>query len=73
MPRRWKPLKKIESTRRSYAEKKELAAKLADAAECGSEEDFVQAVKTFKPNIGKEELETWIMRFRDAAREKRGL
>lgn len=53
--------------------KRELARKLADAVEFGTEEDFVAAVKNFKPDIAQEELRTWIMRFRDAVREKRGL
>jgi hypothetical protein len=30
-------------------------------------------VKTFKANVGTEELKAWIMRFHDARREKRGL
>jgi hypothetical protein len=43
------------------------------ALEYGTEEEFVAAVKAFKPDAGKEELKAWIMRFRDARREKRGL
>lgn len=53
--------------------KQVLAKKLNDAVAYGSDEDFVEAVKTFRPDIGKEELKTWIMRFHDAVREKRGL
>jgi hypothetical protein len=37
------------------------------------EDDFVSAVKGYKPDITKEELKEWIMRFRAAVREKRGL
>jgi hypothetical protein len=36
------------------------------------EDDFVSAVKGYKPDITKEELQEWIMRFRAAVREKRG-
>jgi hypothetical protein len=38
-----------------------------------TEEDFVAAVESYKPAIGKAELKDWIMRFRGARREKRGL
>jgi hypothetical protein len=34
---------------------------------------ILSPVKNFKPDIAPEELRTWIMRFRDAVREKRGL
>lgn len=73
MPRRWKPPKEDRTDAEGLRRKKELAQKLADAVESGSEQDFVEAVKAFKPDIGKEELKAWIMRFRDAVREKRGL
>lgn len=73
MTRRWMPPKEQRTDSEAIHRKKELAKKLADAVECGSEEDFVEAVKTFKPDIKKEELKGWIMRFRDAVREKRGL
>jgi hypothetical protein len=53
--------------------KRELAEKLADAVEYGTEEDFVAAVKNYNPQIGKAELKSWIMRFHAARREKRGL
>jgi len=46
---------------------------LAFAVEYGTEEEFVAAVKEFRADVGKEELKTWIMRFHDARREKRGL
>jgi hypothetical protein len=32
----------------------------------------VSAVKGYKPDIRKEELQEWVMRFRAAVREKRG-
>ena len=53
--------------------KRELAEKLADAVDYGTEEDFVEAVKNYKPEIGNAELKALIMRFRAARREKRGL
>lgn len=73
MPRRWKPAKEERTDAEAIRRKKELAKKLADAVEYGTEEDFVAAAKTFKPGIGSDELKVWIMRFRDAVREKRGL
>jgi hypothetical protein len=53
--------------------KKQLSEKLAFAVEYGTEKEFVAAVKKFKPDVSKEELKAWIMRFRDARREKRGI
>jgi len=53
--------------------KRELAEKLAFAVEYGTEDEFVAAVKKFKPDVGEEELKGWIMRFHDARRAKRGL
>jgi hypothetical protein len=53
--------------------KKELAGKLADAVAYGTEENFIAAVKKFKPNVGIEEIKAWITRFHDARREERGL
>jgi undecaprenyl pyrophosphate synthase len=72
MPR-WRPPKKDRTDAATVRRKKELAEKLAFAVEYGTEEEFVDAVKKFKPDVGKEELKAWIMRFRDARREKRGL
>jgi hypothetical protein len=73
MPRRWKPTKAERTDAEVIRRKKELAEKLAFAVEYGTEEEFVAEVKKFKPDVGKEELKVWIMRFRDARREKRGL
>ncbi|MGA9508077.1 MAG: hypothetical protein WBV55_05455 [Candidatus Sulfotelmatobacter sp.] len=73
MAGRWKPLKEQRTDAEAIRRKKELAEKLAFAVEYGTEEEFVAAVKKFKPDLGKQELKTWIMRFRDARREKRGL
>ena len=42
--------------RGSDTRKKELAEKLADAVDYGTQEDFVAAVKSYKPEIGKAEL-----------------
>ena len=52
---------------------REFADKLELIVENLGEDDFVSAVKGYKPDITKEELQEWIMRFRDAVREKRGL
>ena len=71
--RRWKPTKAERTDAEAIRRKKELAGKLAFAVEYGTEEEFVAEVKKFKPDVGKEELKVWIMRFRDARREKRGL
>ena len=73
MAGRWKPPKENRVDAETIRRKKELAEKLAFAVEYGTQEDFVAAVKKFKPDIGKDELKAWIMRFHDARREKRGL
>jgi hypothetical protein len=73
MAGRWKPPKEDRVDPEAVHRKKELAEKLAFAVEYGTEEDFVAAVKKFKPDMGKEELKTLIMQFHDARREKRGL
>jgi undecaprenyl pyrophosphate synthase len=73
MKDQWKPRKEDRIDADAVRRKKELAGKLAFAVEYGTEEDFVAAVKKFKPDVEKEELKVWIMRFHDARREKRGL
>jgi len=73
MASRWKPPREDRIDAEAIRRKKELAEKLAFAVEYGTEEEFVAAVKKFKPGVGKEELKAWIMRFHDARREKRGL
>lgn len=73
MARRWKPPKSERTDAEALRRKKELAEKLAFAVEYGTEDEFVAAVKKFKPDVGKEELKAWITRFHDARREKRGL
>ena len=73
MKTRWKPPKEDRTDAETIRRKKELAEKLAFVVEYGTEEEFVAAVKEFKPDVGKEELKLWIMRFHDARREKRGL
>ncbi len=50
-----------------------LSDKLELIAEYLGEDDFVSAVKGYKPDVTKEELQKWIMLFRAAVREKRGL
>jgi hypothetical protein len=73
MPRRWKPPKEERTDIEKIRRKKELQQKLAELLEYGTEEDFVQAVKLRRPDVGAEELRALIRRFRDAVREKRGL
>lgn len=73
MKRTWKPPKEDRTDAEAVHRKKELAEKLAFAVEYGTEEEFIAAVKKFKPDVGKDDLKTWIMQFRDARREKRGL
>jgi hypothetical protein len=66
---RWKPPKDTDELRR----RREREEELADIVSYGTEEDFVAAVKAYKPEVGKDELQTLIMQFRAAVREKRGL
>ena len=73
MAGRWKPPKEDRTDAEAIRRKRELAEKLAIAVEYGTEEEFVAAVKKFKPDVGKENVKAWIMRFHDARREKRGL
>lgn len=73
MVARWKPPKSERSDAEAILRKKKLAERLAFAVEYGTEDEFVAAVKEFKPNVSKEELKEWITRFHDARREKRGL
>jgi hypothetical protein len=73
MSPRWKPPKEDRTHAEVLRRKRELAEKLAFAVEYGTEDEFVAAVKKFKPDVGKEELKRWIMRFHDARRAKRGL
>ena len=72
-PDRWKPPKDQRTDAEMVRRKKERAEKLAFAVEYGTDEEFVAAVKKFKPDVGNEELKAWIMWFHDARREKRGL
>jgi hypothetical protein len=73
MAGRWKPPKEQRTDAEAVRRKRELAEKLAFAVEYGTEEEFVAGVKKFKPDVGKEELKSWIMLFHAARREKRGL
>ena len=73
MPSRWKPPQEQRTDAETVRRKRELAEKLSFAVEYGTEDEFVAAVKKFKPEVGKEELKLWIKRFHDARREKRGL
>ncbi len=51
----------------------EIRRGLPDILEYGTEEDFVELVKKWLKDITAEDLKEWIMLFRDAVREKRGL
>jgi hypothetical protein len=73
MASRWKPPKEQRIDEETLRRKRELAEKLAFEVEYGTEEEFVAAVKKFKPEVGREELKDWITRFHAARREKRGL
>jgi len=73
MAGRWKPSREDRTDAEVIRRKRELAEKLAFAVEYGTEEEFVAAVKKFKPSVGREELKAWITRFHEARREKRGL
>jgi undecaprenyl pyrophosphate synthase len=73
MKRSWKPPIEDRTDAELIRRKKKLAEKLAFAVEYGTEEEFIAAVREFKPDVGKEELKAWLMQFRDARREKRGL
>lgn len=73
MAGRWKPPKEDRTDHEAVRREKELRRKLADIVEFGTEEDFVAAIKAYRPGVGKEELKALIMQFRAAVREKRGL
>jgi undecaprenyl pyrophosphate synthase len=73
VPGRWKPPKSEQTDAEVLRRKKELAEKLAFAVEYGTEDEFVAAVKEFKPDVGKEDLKDWIKLYHAARRAKRGL
>jgi hypothetical protein len=73
MPRRWKPPKEDRTDAEAVRREREFQQDLRDILEYGTEEDFVAALKNYKPDIGKEEIQDSIMQFRVYAREKRGL
>ena len=52
---------------------REARERLAELLDYGTEEDFVVAVKTWKPGVTPDELKDWIRRFHSARSEKRGL
>jgi hypothetical protein len=64
---------KTDEQREAERRRREFADKLELIVENLGEDDFVSAVKGYKPDITTEELQEWIMRFRAAVREKRGL
>ena len=65
--------------RRDYYDEERLRAiaeirrGLPDILEYGNETDFVELVKKWLKDIPAEDLKEWIMLFRAAVREKRGL
>lgn len=71
--RRWKPPKQDRTDAEAVRREKQFLQNLNDILEYGSEEDFIEALKIYKPDIGKEELQKSIMQFRVYVREKRGL
>jgi hypothetical protein len=73
MPRRWKPPKSDRTDAEAVRREREFQRDLRDILEFGTEDDFVAALKDYKPDIGKEELQESIMQFRVYVREKRGL
>ena len=73
MAGRWKPRKEERTDADAVRREQQFHRDLSDILEYGTEEDFVAALKIYKPDIGKEQLQTLIMQFRDAVREKRGL
>jgi hypothetical protein len=73
MPRRWKPPKEDRTDAEAVRREREFRQDLSDILEYGTEDDFVVALKNYKPEIGKEELQQAIMQFRVYVREKRGL
>ncbi len=64
---------KTDEQREEERRRKNFADKLELIAEYLGEDDFVSAAKGYKPDMTKGELQEWIMLFRAAVREKRGL
>jgi hypothetical protein len=73
MTRRWKPPKEQRTDADAVRREREFQQDLRDILEYGTEDDFVAALKNYKPDIGKAELRESIMQFRVYLREKRGL
>jgi hypothetical protein len=73
MARRWKPPKEQRTDADAVRREREFQRALRDVLEYGTEDDFVVVLKSYKPDMGKEELQTSIMQFRAFVREKRGL
>jgi hypothetical protein len=73
MAGRWKPRREDRTDADAVRREREFQQDLSDILEYGTEDDFVVALKNYKPDIGKEELQASIMQFRVYLREKRGL
>jgi hypothetical protein len=73
MPKQWKPPKEDGIDAEAVRRQNQFLRDLEDILEYGTEDDFVAALKKYKPDIGKEELKAMITQFHAYAREKRGL
>jgi hypothetical protein len=69
----WKPPKEERTDADAIRRERDFQRDLADILEYGTEDDFVAVLKSYKPNIAGDELQTLIMQFRVYVREKRGL
>jgi len=73
MAGRWKPRREDRTDADAVRREREFQQDLSEILEYGTEDDFVVALKNYKPDIGKEKLQESIMQFRVYLREKRGL
>jgi hypothetical protein len=73
MPRRWKPPREDRVDLGAVRREEEFRRELAHVLEYGTEDDFVAVLKSYKPDLGKEERKNAIMQFHVFVREKRGL
>ncbi len=64
-------IRMIDHTDKEQLKVKRVArVKIAELLEYGTEEDFVAAVKSWKPDLTPKELKEWVMLFRDAKNER---
>ncbi|HEV2730370.1 MAG TPA: hypothetical protein VGV15_10100 [Terriglobales bacterium] len=69
----WKPRRSDVEDQAKLQRRQDLAAKIELIAENLGEDDFVSVIKQYAPQTTPEELQDWIMLFRDVVRQKRGL